>query len=135
MHISQLDSERVEKVEDVVYVGDEITVMVTEIDDTARFASPARQSWKAGPPKKPWLTIDHLVGAPVARGVGGGVIGVAHPIMRATGSRIDVIDVNNDLEPVFQLKTGHYFFYAKIKVMSAKFSTTDYRYRLSISFW
>ena len=30
--------------------------------------------------------------------------------------------------PVFQLKTGHSFFYAKIKVMSTKFSTTDYRY-------
>ncbi len=32
VHISQLDSERVEKVEDVVKVGDEITVMVTGID-------------------------------------------------------------------------------------------------------
>jgi polyribonucleotide nucleotidyltransferase len=32
VHISQLDSERVEKVEDVVNVGDEITVMVTDID-------------------------------------------------------------------------------------------------------
>jgi polyribonucleotide nucleotidyltransferase len=32
VHISQLDSERVEKVEDVVTVGDEITVMVTNID-------------------------------------------------------------------------------------------------------
>ncbi len=33
MHISQLDSERVNKVEDVFNVGDEITVMVTGIDD------------------------------------------------------------------------------------------------------
>jgi len=32
VHISQLDSERVEKVEDVVGMGDEITVMVTDID-------------------------------------------------------------------------------------------------------
>jgi polyribonucleotide nucleotidyltransferase len=32
VHISQLDSERVNKVEDVVAMGDEITVMVTNID-------------------------------------------------------------------------------------------------------
>ncbi len=32
VHISQLDSERVERVEDVVQLGDEITVMVTGID-------------------------------------------------------------------------------------------------------
>jgi polyribonucleotide nucleotidyltransferase len=32
VHISQLDSERVERVEDVVNMGDEITVMVTGID-------------------------------------------------------------------------------------------------------
>jgi polyribonucleotide nucleotidyltransferase len=32
VHISQLDSERVERVEDVVQMGDEITVMVTDID-------------------------------------------------------------------------------------------------------
>jgi polyribonucleotide nucleotidyltransferase len=32
VHISQLDSERVNKVEDVVRLGDEITVMVTDID-------------------------------------------------------------------------------------------------------
>ena len=32
VHISQLDSERVEKVEDVVRLGDEVTVMVTGID-------------------------------------------------------------------------------------------------------
>jgi polyribonucleotide nucleotidyltransferase len=33
VHISQLDSERVEKVEDVVRMGDEVTVMVTGIDE------------------------------------------------------------------------------------------------------
>ncbi|HEY9087773.1 MAG TPA: polyribonucleotide nucleotidyltransferase, partial [Anaerolineaceae bacterium] len=32
VHISQLDSERVERVEDVVQMGDELTVMVTDID-------------------------------------------------------------------------------------------------------
>jgi polyribonucleotide nucleotidyltransferase len=32
VHISQLDSQRVESVEDVVRLGDEITVMVTDID-------------------------------------------------------------------------------------------------------
>jgi polyribonucleotide nucleotidyltransferase len=32
VHISQLDTERVNKVEDVVNMGDEITVMVTDID-------------------------------------------------------------------------------------------------------
>ncbi len=36
VHISQLDSERVEKVEDVVAMGDEITVMVTGIDDAGK---------------------------------------------------------------------------------------------------
>jgi polyribonucleotide nucleotidyltransferase len=32
VHISQLDSERIEKVEDVAKVGDDLTVMVTAID-------------------------------------------------------------------------------------------------------
>jgi polyribonucleotide nucleotidyltransferase len=32
VHISQLDSERVNRVEDVVQMGDEITVMITDID-------------------------------------------------------------------------------------------------------
>lgn len=36
VHISQLDSERVEKVEDIVSMGDEITVMVTGIDDAGK---------------------------------------------------------------------------------------------------
>jgi polyribonucleotide nucleotidyltransferase len=36
VHISQLDSERVNKVEDVVNMGDEITVMVTNIDPTGK---------------------------------------------------------------------------------------------------
>lgn len=36
VHISQLDSERVERVEDLVQVGDEITVMVTDIDPAGK---------------------------------------------------------------------------------------------------
>jgi polyribonucleotide nucleotidyltransferase len=36
VHISQLDSERVNKVEDVCKLGDELTVMVTGIDDAGK---------------------------------------------------------------------------------------------------
>jgi len=36
VHISQLDSERIERVEDVARVGDEITVMVTNIDHSGK---------------------------------------------------------------------------------------------------
>jgi polyribonucleotide nucleotidyltransferase len=36
VHISKLDKKRVEKVEDVVNIGDEITVKVIEIDDKGR---------------------------------------------------------------------------------------------------
>ncbi len=36
VHISQLDSERVERVEDVVRLGEEITVMVTNIDESGK---------------------------------------------------------------------------------------------------
>jgi polyribonucleotide nucleotidyltransferase len=36
VHISQLDSERINKVEDVVSLGDEITVMITNIDNTGK---------------------------------------------------------------------------------------------------
>ncbi len=36
VHISQLDSQRVNKVEDVVRLGDEITVMVTDIDENGK---------------------------------------------------------------------------------------------------
>ena len=38
VHISQLDSERVNKVEDVVNMGDEITVMVTDIDPAGKIS-------------------------------------------------------------------------------------------------
>jgi polyribonucleotide nucleotidyltransferase len=36
VHISQLDSERVQKVEDIVRVGDEVTVMITNIDPSGK---------------------------------------------------------------------------------------------------
>jgi polyribonucleotide nucleotidyltransferase len=36
VHISQLDSERVNRVEDIVRMGDEITVMVTDIDPAGK---------------------------------------------------------------------------------------------------
>ncbi len=36
VHISQLDSERVNKVEDIVSMGDEITVMITNIDESGK---------------------------------------------------------------------------------------------------
>ena len=36
VHVSQLDTKRTEKVEDVVQVGDEVMVKVTEIDDQGR---------------------------------------------------------------------------------------------------
>jgi len=36
VHISQLDSERVNRVEDIVRMGDEITVMVSDIDPTGK---------------------------------------------------------------------------------------------------
>jgi polyribonucleotide nucleotidyltransferase len=36
VHISQLDTQRVNKVEDVVRLGDEITVMVTDIDEQGK---------------------------------------------------------------------------------------------------
>ena len=36
MHISKLDMQRVNKVEDVVSIGDEILVKVIEIDDQGR---------------------------------------------------------------------------------------------------
>jgi polyribonucleotide nucleotidyltransferase len=36
VHISQLDSERVEKVEDIAVLGEELTVMVTAIDDNGK---------------------------------------------------------------------------------------------------
>ena len=36
LHISKISSKRVEKVEDVLAIGDEVTVKVTEIDSQGR---------------------------------------------------------------------------------------------------
>ena len=36
LHISKISSKRVEKVEDVLAIGDEVTVKVIEIDDQGR---------------------------------------------------------------------------------------------------
>jgi len=50
VHISQLDTQRVNKVEDVVSLGDEITVMVTEIDGNDRIRLSRRavlEGWSA----------------------------------------------------------------------------------------
>jgi len=47
VHISQLDTERVNKVEDVVSLGDEITVMITDIDSMGKVRL-SRQAVLAG---------------------------------------------------------------------------------------
>lgn len=47
VHISQLDTERVEKVEDVVSLGDELTVMITDIDSMGKIRL-SRQAVLAG---------------------------------------------------------------------------------------
>ncbi|OJU12075.1 MAG: polyribonucleotide nucleotidyltransferase [Clostridiales bacterium 43-6] len=44
VHISQLDIRRIEKVEDVVNIGDEVIVKVTEIDDQGRLNLSRRQA-------------------------------------------------------------------------------------------
>ena len=86
MHISQLDSERVNTVEDVVGMGDEITVMVTDIDPRARSVSRARPCWKAGPLKKPAKKISRA--AAVDAPAGTAPAGVA-----TTGAAVVVITV------------------------------------------
>jgi len=54
VHISQLDSERVEKVEDVCKLGDELSVMVTGIGPDGKDPSlPPGPCSKAGRSKKP----------------------------------------------------------------------------------
>jgi polyribonucleotide nucleotidyltransferase len=50
VHISQLDTQRVNQVEDVVSLGDEITVMVTEIDSNGKIRLSRRavlEGWSA----------------------------------------------------------------------------------------
>lgn len=52
VHISQLARERVAKVEDVVKIGDEIMVKVTEIDRQGRINLSRKELLKAEPPKE-----------------------------------------------------------------------------------
>ena len=52
MHISQLALERVEKVEDVVSVGDEIMVKVTEVDRQGRVNLSRKDLLKAATEKE-----------------------------------------------------------------------------------
>jgi polyribonucleotide nucleotidyltransferase len=53
VHISQLSTERVAKVEDVVNVGDKITVKVTEIDGQGRVNLSRKATMPAAPAAKP----------------------------------------------------------------------------------
>ncbi len=73
VHISQLDSERVNKVEDVVSVGDEITVMITNIDNTGKIRL-SRQAVLEGWTLEEALTHDRPSGGRSggSRGGGGG---------------------------------------------------------------
>ena len=73
VHISQLDSERVNKVEDVVSVGDEITVMITNIDNTGKIRL-SRQAVLEGWTLEEALTHDRPSGGRPggSRGGGGG---------------------------------------------------------------
>lgn len=52
VHISKLDTKRVERVEDVVPVGDEIIVKVTEIDSQGRINLSRRDALEAMEAKK-----------------------------------------------------------------------------------
>lgn len=53
VHISQLSTERVAKVEDVVKIGDQITVKVTEIDAQGRVNLSRKATLLSGKPAKP----------------------------------------------------------------------------------
>ena len=71
VHISQLDSERVNKVEDVVSVGDEITVMITNIDNTGKIRL-SRQAVLEGWTLEEALTHDRPSGGRSGGSRGGG---------------------------------------------------------------
>jgi polyribonucleotide nucleotidyltransferase len=65
VHISQLDSERVDRVEDVVRLGDEISVMITDIDDQGKIRL-SRQAVLEG-----WTPEEAKMRDPRNRGGGG----------------------------------------------------------------
>jgi polyribonucleotide nucleotidyltransferase len=75
VHISQLDSERVEKVEDVVHMGDEISVMVTGIDPAGKIRL-SRQAVLEGWSLEEAISRDRPSGG---RGGGGGGRPGGHP--------------------------------------------------------
>ncbi|MEG1621662.1 MAG: S1 RNA-binding domain-containing protein, partial [Oscillospiraceae bacterium] len=52
VHISKLDNQRINKVEDVVQMGDEIFVMVTELDDQGRINLSRKDAMAAMEAKK-----------------------------------------------------------------------------------
>jgi hypothetical protein len=69
--------------------------------------------------------IDPPVGAQVAHEVEV-VIGIAHPVMAAIAIVATAANINQPAR--FHPENGSSFFYAKIRSMSARFSTTEYRY-------
>jgi polyribonucleotide nucleotidyltransferase len=74
VHISQLDSNRVERVEDVARMGDEITVMVTDIDPSGKIRL-SRQAVLEGWTAEEAMQRDRMGGRPqggARRGSGGG---------------------------------------------------------------
>jgi polyribonucleotide nucleotidyltransferase len=71
VHISQLDSERVNKVEDIVSVGDEITVMITNIDEVGKIRL-SRQAVLEGWSLEEALTHDRPSGGRSSGGRQGG---------------------------------------------------------------
>jgi len=84
VHISQLDTTRVERVEDLVRMGDEITVMVTGIDDQGKVRL-SRQAVLEG-----WTAeeaADHDRRPSGGRSSGGGSRGGGRPYNDRGGSR------------------------------------------------
>jgi polyribonucleotide nucleotidyltransferase len=71
VHISQLDAQRVEKVEDVARVGDEITVMVTNIDSDGRIRLSRRAVLEGWTPQEA-MEHDRASRAPSGRSGPGG---------------------------------------------------------------
>lgn len=83
VHISQLDTERVEKVEDIVRPGDEITVMVTDIDESGKIRL-SRQAVLEGWTAEEAMEYDRKPRGRNSSGRGGGA---RRPGGRPQGSR------------------------------------------------